>query len=262
MSNTLFTAKEWLKYFLFSHHSKGHGIHSPWVFRFVKSVLNDKKSERHFFENQLKQKQLKKNTGYVILQDLGASSSINNGKTKRIGELALSVTTPFKYRCLLGKMVQFYNPDVIIEFGTSLGLTTNILAESTKKVITTVEGCQNIHKIALENFLQWNNQNVVAKHSDFDSFIQNFEFQNRTCFIYIDGNHSGNATLRYVEQFWKKIPDGSIIVIGDIFWSRDMANAWRQLTVPQDKKYTIDLFHVGILFKHTSCMGQHYRIRY
>jgi predicted O-methyltransferase YrrM len=260
MRNSFFTATQFFKYYLFSRHRKGHGVHSPWVFTFVKDVLNNKISISYFAENRRWQQQLKKNSTQIEVHDLGAATNKENQKGKRVGELAVSSATPFKYRCLLGRMIQFYNPELIIELGTSLGLTTNILSNSTTHKVITVEGCPNIHKKALENFRLWNNKNIEAINSDFDSFIQSLENQPKKCFIYIDGNHSKQATLRYVEQLWSKIPAGSIMVLGDIYWSRDMSMAWSQLTVPQDNTYTVDLFHVGILFKHQGCVGQHWRI--
>ncbi len=37
-------AKKYLHYYLTASNGKGHGIHSPFVFDFVKHVLNDKKT--------------------------------------------------------------------------------------------------------------------------------------------------------------------------------------------------------------------------
>ena len=57
MSNITYVAAQFLKYKFLSKHSKGHGIHSPFVYDFVEKVLLNK-SNRAFYEQN---KSTKKN---------------------------------------------------------------------------------------------------------------------------------------------------------------------------------------------------------
>jgi len=44
MYSKISLSKKYLRYYLSASNSKGHGIHSPFVFDFVKNVLNDKRN--------------------------------------------------------------------------------------------------------------------------------------------------------------------------------------------------------------------------
>ncbi|MGI6478074.1 MAG: class I SAM-dependent methyltransferase [Salinivirgaceae bacterium] len=262
MSNITYVAAQFLKYKFLSKHSKGHGIHSPFVYDFVEKVLLNKSNRAFYEQNKKYEKELKKNKTNITKIDLGAKKQANSSYNTTYSSIAKQSTTPFKYRCLLSKMVEYYKHELIIEFGTSLGLTTNILSNSTDVQVITIEGCPNLHKVAIDNFSKWGNKNVLAIQTDFDLFVEDFTAQQKTVLIYIDGNHSGTATKQYINNLWDKIPTNSIIVIGDIYWSRDMTEAWKQISKPTNNCYSVDLFTFGILFKRNFCEGQHFRIKY
>ncbi|HPW67423.1 MAG TPA: class I SAM-dependent methyltransferase [Salinivirgaceae bacterium] len=262
MVNITYVPTQFLKYKIFSKHRKGHGIHSPFVYDFVKKVLLDKSNRAFYKQNKKYEKELKKNKTNITKFDLGAKKHVNGNYNTTYSRIAKYSTTPFKYRRLLSKMVEYYNPELIVELGTSLGLTTNILSNSTDVQIITLEGCPNLHKAATDNFSQWGNKNVLAIQTDFDSYVKNFTAQQKTVLIYIDGNHSGTATKQYINNLWDKIPTDSIIVVGDIYWSKDMTEAWKEISKPINNRYSVDLFAFGILFKRSFCEGQHFSIKY
>lgn len=262
MKDTLHIACHYFRYKLFARHKKGHGIHSPFLYNFIVQVLGNKIEKDFYAYNKNNEKTLKANKTKLKVNDYGAGSKGKKNEIRSISLIASSSSTTFKYRCLLSKIVEHYKPELILELGTSLGLTTNILSCSTRNSVTTLEGCPNIHKAAIENFNQWNNKNIEAICTNFDAYIDKLEKQANPVLVYIDGNHTGRATQHYVNTLWSKIPPESIIIIDDIYWSRDMTESWKQIIRPIDNRYTVDLFHFGILFKLSLCKGQHFCIRY
>ena len=256
------TAYNYLLYKIIARHRKGHSIHSPLIFDFVINVLSDFTKPHYFFENRQHERVLLKREGEIDITDHGAGSSFGNRSIQKIKNIAKNSATPWKYRCLLAQISNYYKPELIIELGTSMGLTTSILANSTKHKVITVEGSESIYKVALANFQKWGNHNIVSINAQFDDFLATLDSSSPKTLIYIDGNHRYKSTIDYVNSLWNKVSDGSIIVIDDIYWSAEMTKAWKEICEIAPNKYTVDLYHTGIVFKHKNCVGQHFRIKY
>ncbi len=152
------------------------------------------------------------------------------------------MTTP-RYCNLLKNLVEFFRAKKVLELGTSLGITTLYLASAEHNPhITTVEGAETIAKIAKENFSSFG-FDIKLIVNDFDSFWkQNTEIYD---IVFIDGNHTFDATVRYFD-FAKKLNNNIIIVFDDIRWSRQMYQVWQQIEKKSDKGIFIDLFKMGI----------------
>ena len=74
-------AKKYLRYYFTASNGKGHGIHSPFVFDFVKNILNDK---RHFYAySQIEnlRQQLLNDKKIIEVEDFGAGSVIAKSKS-------------------------------------------------------------------------------------------------------------------------------------------------------------------------------------
>ena len=262
-SNFVWTTFQYVKYKLTAKHRKGHGIHSPFIYDFVVNVLNKKADNKHFTANKLKQQSLNKIKTKIRIQDPGTGSIIRKSNIRSVKSLAKHSSTLYKYRCLTGLIAQHFAPEIIIELGTSLGLTTDILAcMSPNSTIKTVEGSPEIFELAKRNFKLWKHNNIIAINSTFRQFINELEPINKTALVYIDGHHQGDATIEYFNAFWNKIPSNSIIIIGDIYWSKSMTEAWKEISAPKKNQYSLDLFYIGIVFKHKNCAGNNLVIKY
>jgi predicted O-methyltransferase YrrM len=64
---------------------------------------------------------------------------------------------------------------------------------------------------------------------------------------YVDGNHHHDPTLHYVRLLMERAGEEAIIVLDDIYWSRDMCRAWQEIIGWQESRVSIDLYDVGIV---------------
>jgi hypothetical protein len=91
-------AFKYLQYYLTASNSKGHGIHSPFVFDFVTNVLND---DRNFYcydsIEKLRQSLLKDKT-VLDIQDFGAGSTVAKSNKRRVSDISKSALKPEKIR--------------------------------------------------------------------------------------------------------------------------------------------------------------------
>ena len=172
---------------------------------------------------------------------------------------------PKKYAQLLYKLVKYVQPKTILELGTSLGLTSAYLASANKEAqLITIEGAPSIAAIAKENLDHLQLQNVHLITGNFDETLETVLAKKSAIdFVFIDGNHRKEPTLRYFEQLLKKSTEQSLFVFDDIHWSRDMNEAWTTIKNHSSVTLTIDLFFIGLVFfRKEQKVKQHFTIRF
>ena len=125
-------AKKYIHYYFTSSNGKGHGIHSPFIFDFIKNVLNDKKKYECYESIEKKRNELLQDKRVIDVEDLGAGSLAVPSRKKKISDITGSFLKSKKFAQLLFRIVQYYKPHNIVELGTSLGITTAYIASANK----------------------------------------------------------------------------------------------------------------------------------
>ncbi len=258
-------AKKYVHYFVSALNGKGHGVHSPFVYRFVRDVLNDK---RHFYAythvEALRATLLNDKT-MVEVQDLGAGSVSGARKKKSISMLARSSSKSPKYGQLLHRISNYFQPAVILELGTSLGISTAYLASgSPHSKLITCEGSEASAAIARKNFARLNLTNIQVKDGHFDHILPGLLQQHPILdLVFIDGNHRKEPTLRYFEMMKPNLNQDSVLIFDDIHWSAEMEAAWETIKADPMVTCTIELFFIGLVFfKPDFKVPQHFIIRF
>lgn len=266
---TMFTkfqlVKKYLHYYLTASNGKGHGIHSPFVFDFVKNVLNDKQSHPAYQPIENLRKKMLGNSTVIDVEDFGAGSSVIKTNKRVVAAIAASSLKPKKYAQLLYRMVQYYKPETILELGTSFGITTAYLASANKtSKVFTCEGSPAIASIAKQNFEALQLNNIQLSEGDFAQILSPlFERLQTIDFIFIDGNHQKEPTLDYFAKLLDCSNQNTILVFDDIHWSTGMEEAWNAIKQHPAVTLTIDLFFIGIVFINPDFkIPQHFSIRF
>src|SRR5262245_45655767 len=68
--------KKYSAYYLTASNGKGHGIHSPFVYDFVRHVLIDKRQFYAYSQVEAVRKKLRQNETVIEVEDFGAGSAI------------------------------------------------------------------------------------------------------------------------------------------------------------------------------------------
>ncbi|UEG51222.1 class I SAM-dependent methyltransferase [Ferruginibacter lapsinanis] len=258
-------AKKYLNYRLTASNGKGHGVHSPFVFDFIKNVLRDKKQYDCYTKIEAIRKELLLNKRIIQVEDFGAGSTVIKSNQRMLSDIAASSLKPKKYAQLLYRMVQYYQPKTIIELGTSLGVTTSYLASgNTSARVYTCEGAKEIASVAKRNFDILNFDNIEVVEGDFTKTLPTlFDQLQQIDFAFVDGNHRKEPTLDYFTKFLNLSTPSTILVFDDIHWSKEMEEAWTEIQQHPAVTLTIDLFFVGIVCINTSIKAkQHFSIIY
>ncbi|MGZ8559631.1 MAG: O-methyltransferase [Chitinophagaceae bacterium] len=256
---------KYLTYYLSASNSKGHGMHSPFVFEFIIKVLNDKTVYPAYCVVENLRQQLLKDQTVLSFKDFGAGSVVDKTNQRTVASIAKNAAKPAKFGQLLYRMVRHYQPRTILELGTSLGITTSYLslARPDAKLIT-LEGAPAIAETARQNFKTLNIQPVEIVTGNFDETLSSVISKlSSVSFVFIDGNHRREPTESYFNQLLPKTNNESILIFDDIHWSKEMEQAWATIKQHPSVYCSIDLFFIGIvLFRKEFKEKRHFVIRF
>lgn len=258
-------ARKYFSYYWHASNSKGHGVHSPFVFNLIKHVLNDNSVDPSFTTIEKERTRLLKDASVIEVKDFGAGSAVIPYKNRVVKDIAASSLKNKKFARLFYRIVKYYKPETIIDIGTSFGITTAYLAtaQPASKVFT-LEGSERIAAIASKTFSNLKLKNVHLIEGNFDeqlpSLLQTIDVVD---FCLVDGNHSEQPTLQYFNWLLKKVNSNSIIIFDDIHWSKGMEQAWNRIKAYPEVRLSIDLFFAGIVFfKEDFKHKQHFTLRF
>ncbi len=256
---------KFISYYFRASNSRGHGMHSPFVFDFITKVLNDRSPYEAYDRVEALRSRLLKDQQVLQVEDMGAGSVTDKSGQRRVASIAGNAAKPRKWGQLLYRMVNYYQPQGIIELGSSLGITSSYLATGNPagKLIT-LEGAKEVAAVAQRNFQTLGLNNVELRTGHFDDTLNPALKDLPTLdFGFIDGNHREEPTLRYFNELAGNAHNNTILVFDDIHWSREMENAWHIIRQDDRVTSTIDLFFIGIvLFRKEFREKQHFSIRF
>ncbi|HEV3413731.1 MAG TPA: class I SAM-dependent methyltransferase [Puia sp.] len=286
MYSRLRLAYNYLGYYLTAANGKGHGMHSPFVYDFVRNVLCDGTSYAAYTAIEELRKQLLKDEGVLEVEDMGAGSVRGEGvagtggsgrerpgggarvRVRRVADIARYAAKPARLGQLLFRLANYYRPGVMVELGTSLGLSAAYLASGAAGAkIWTIEGSEAVAKRAAENlsglgltaafagassgkgvkaFVAGKGVEVVT--GNFDIVLAPLlEKVGPVDLAFVDGNHRYEPTLRYFDLLFRHSGPSAMLIFDDIHWSAEMEQAWAQIKADQRVMMTIDLFFFGLV---------------
>ena len=240
----------YIHYWIKSSNSKGHGMHSPFVFELIDKVFIDDRNFYVFPLIEAAREDLLYNNNIIEVTDFGAGSRVNKNYSRTISSIAKSALKPPKFGQLLFRLVNHFGSSTILELGTSLGITTSYLAAANhNSLVITMEGAPEIAKQAERHFQHIGLNNIEQVVGNFDSTLANVLQKNKTFdFVFIDGNHRYEPTLRYFNMMKPNLHEYSVLVFDDIHWSKEMEQAWAAIKNDEIVTLTIDLFFIGLVF--------------
>ncbi len=256
--NNLFRIGKYLEY---QYRAKTkYYLHPPFVYQFYLNVLEGGNDDNIRLIHLLRQK-LKRESTVLQLDDYGTG----NFSSIKVSDLENRVAISEKYGKLLFRLVRYFKPENILELGTSIGISSTYmaLANPDAKIIS-LEGSAELLQSAKQNHSLLGIKNIELIPGNFSetlSFIlKNYPFPN---FVFFDGNHRKDATLKYFQQCAKYSNENSIFIFDDIYWSEGMSEAWYEIKKHPQITLTIDVFQFGIcFFRKVKLAKENFVLRY
>ena len=255
-----FQIKSYIRFLLKS--TNQHGVHSPFVYNLVTKCFYDKTNPNKLRQINQYRTDLLENHSKISVIDFGKGSKIFKSNERKISKIAKVAGISKKRSELLIRIVEYFKPTTILEIGTSLGIGTASLqiGNSTSK-ITTLEGCKNTSQVAKNQFSKFDLNNIEINIGDFKETLPKTLKNSTFDMIYFDGNHQKEPTIDYFEQCLKSIKNESIFIFDDIYWSKEMSEAWEYIKNHKKVIVSIDTYFWGIVFFRKEQEKEHFIIR-
>ncbi|MBS1524213.1 MAG: class I SAM-dependent methyltransferase [Bacteroidetes bacterium] len=241
-----------------------HGTHSPFVYRLVDEVIYDRNDKKVYRGVENLRNELLSDERMINVTDLGAGSHVNNNNQKKIKDIAKSALKPPMLAQLIYRLAAGLQPENMIELGTCLGTTTLYLHKAAPNAkLYTLEGCPETAGVATEIFNKDGATGIVQIIGNFDDTLPGvIKRLDKLDFVYIDGNHTKEATLRYFEWCLPKVHEHTLLIFDDIYWSEGMKEAWAAIKGHPQVTVTVDLFWIGLVYFRKGQVREDFLIRF
>ncbi len=246
------------------HAVDAFGVHAPFLFQLLQEVIYQKSDAADFLKIEKIRKQLLKDDSLLQVRDFGAGSRADKGGSRKVSKIAKYSAKPPRIAALIYRLVKHFRPRQILEIGTSFGITTMYmsLANPGAKIVS-MEGCPETAAMAKRNFEQAGMENIRLIEGNFDETLPVWLATAPDLdFVFFDGNHRKEPTLRYFNACLEKIHPQSVFIFDDIHWSEEMEAAWSVIKKHPLVKLTLDLYSIGIVFFRKELSKEDYIIRF
>ncbi|MDO4461071.1 MAG: class I SAM-dependent methyltransferase [Bacteroidia bacterium] len=253
-----------VQHFVKAKHWRGFGIHSPYVYHLQRHVISsDKLNDKEIRQRVRKyRKELLRNKCRIPLNDLGTGTAKDGVVAKIVRRAAIDE----KSGMLLSRLAADYKPDMVIEFGTSLGVGTAYLAlgSGMDVPVVTIEGSSECTKLAESTLVKHGIENVKLLSGAFDDLMPNILdiIRGKRVMVYLDGNHTYEATMRYFNNLLSVADNNMMVVLDDIHLHSGMSKAWREICQIDRVTTTIDLMRMGIVVLRSGAQKEQYILRW
>ena len=283
----LYRAKSWLRHQLTAWNTGGEGVHSPYLFEWVRMVMMDKNSFYIWGEIERCREKMLRDERESEFVDYGSGKlkgengklKGENGERRRVCDIARRSLAKRKYAQMLSRLVNWLGAShrlengsgtayslefrglTIVELGTSLGVTTAYMAamDSRNRVVT-FEGCEAVANIAKENWKALNINNIECRVGKIDAEQLTRDIEHLDV-AFIDANHTYEGTCKYFDVLAGKVREKSVIVVDDIHYSEEMEKAWKAICADERVTSTIDLYQMGLVFFDKHYWKRNYKMR-
>lgn len=256
-SDRWFELRSYIRHFI---RAKGpHGVHSPFVYNILTSVSERPIDPAIAVSLQSLRERMFKDSRTLQKSDLGTGIS---GEI-RIERIAKRSSQPLAHSLFIAWLARLVESSEIVELGTSLGITTAALAMMNADAhVMSIEGCENTADVARANMKSFNLSHVDIIHGEAMKVLNERLPELRSAdFVFIDCNHTYNATMEYIRFFISLEHPNLTIVLDDIYWSKEMNRAWRAIIAEGAFDISIDFFHFGVLFRRQGKVRENFTLR-
>ena len=268
----LYRVSTWLKHYLTAWNTGGEGVHSPYLFEWVRMVMSDKHAYRVWEDIESVRARMLVSDQVVEFVDYGSGVGRKGEGAKgekRVKDIAKGSLAKAKYAQMLFRLVNWLGHQLreenrgltIVELGTSLGVTTAYLGGvDTRDKVYTYEGCEAVAKIAMDNWKELIMSNIDCRVGPIDEVQLQCSLE-RVDVAFVDANHTYEASLKYFDILAQKVHEKSVVVMDDIHHSEEMERAWREICADERVTSTIDLYQMGLVFFDKHYWKRNYRMR-
>lgn len=237
-----------------------HGTHSPFVYKLADEVIYDFSIKSDYKAIEAQRKKLLNDQRLIAITDLERGKN----QSKKVSQIAKNALKSPRLAQLIYRLVANHQPTDMIELGTCLGITSAYLSKAQSNAnLLTIEGCPQSAEVARQNFQDLGLNNVELQVGNFNDLLPRaIAEREQLDFVYIDGNHTKEATINYFQWCLPKVTENTLLIFDDIYWSEGMKQAWEEIKNHSDVTVTVDLFWIGLVYFRKGQAKEHFKLKY
>jgi predicted O-methyltransferase YrrM len=153
---------------------------------------------------------------------------------------------------------------VVLELGTGLGVSTLFLAAGSPGTpLHTIEGNRARADFSSELFKRSGLSAVKVHVGEMEQKLDELSSLARGRLLaFVDGNHRYGPTIGYIRWIIDRAGEEAVVILDDIYWSKDMYKAWKEIISWREVRVCIDLFHMGILLLRMDLHKEEVKVKF
>lgn len=244
---TLFQTAEFLRFFR-SAVTK-YQLHSTFVFELACALLEDKRWYYAFRDVELVREKMLASDVALQVRDFGTGSAGPNKRSVR--SIARQAGSSARQGRMLFRLANHVRPARMLELGTSLGIGTMYLSAAAREArLLSLEGSPEIAQVARLNLevLGLDKQVDIREGAFEQTLLPALETLQSIDFVFFDGHHRQEPTLRYWEECLRFAHAKTVFVFDDMHGSAEMAQAWADIKRHPRTTLSLDFFEISLAF--------------
>jgi len=229
-------------------------LHSPFVFELACAVLEDERWFYAFRDVETVREKMLSSDVIVTLLDFGTGgehAQLPVEKKRSVRSIGRQAGSSAGQGQMLFRLANHLRPNTMLELGTSVGIGAMYLASAVRETrFVTLEGSPELANIARVNLdLLGLTKNVEVREGPFEQSLSSaLHDLQQLDFVFFDGNHRSEPTLRYFEECLAFAHEKTVFVFDDLHWSVGMAEAWQKIKSHPRVTLTLDFFELSLVF--------------
>ena len=264
---------KYLQHLFYIRHRKGRGIHSPSLFEVVHDVIFNRRGILVPENITAVYRELRKDRTLISSGQFGPGSAVSRSGLRSVASFVRGSSVSPKYGSLLYRISGWFRPEIIIELGTGLGVSTVYLSAGSPGIpLKTIEGNAERAIFAEGVIKRCGLQNVKVHVGDMDHELKKIleeagagQFsadRGLRLLAFLDGNHRVEPTISYMRELISASGEEGVILLDDIYWSKGMSSAWKEIISWPGVRVSIDLFRMGILLLRKDLNKENVKIKF
>lgn len=248
---------KYIQYLFKSKHRRGFGIHSPYVYYLMTMVIENKHPYYRFSQVETLRKILKKSSKKLLISKDGGDGQEEVTLSSLVGENTFSPS----YDQLLFRLSKFFHPQNIVEFGSSIGISTIYLAtpDSRTKVYAG-EKEKAVSELLKMNLKKTGVENVQV-YEDYNMQLENVK-EDQIGLVYFGRKCMPKDIEKLYDEVKKKLVTTSVVIISDIHKDKGKEMVWNKIRESANVRVDLDLFFYGILIYNNDLQRESYNLYY
>jgi predicted O-methyltransferase YrrM len=232
--------------------------------RLYAEVLRDRRAIAEADAIERLRRELSDQRTQIAVVDHGAGSDNRGGGWKQVslGRIARRAACSRTKGEHLLRLTRFFQPKRMLELGTHLGFSALYqLTGAPQARLVTLEGAGSLAYLAKQHLEQFGFEADI-RLGTFDASLAALDLAAyQPDYVYLDGDHRYEPTMRYFHLIAPHASDGAAMVLDDIYWSADMTRAWQAIIAHPEVTFSLDLYHLGLCFLRRHEPKRHWIVR-